>query len=254
MPRNFPSFVCYPKNRENFQNISQTQKINALNSNQQQETELPGDVDIQYTQDMPEYNPEYETELPGDVDIQYTQDMPEYNPEYETEFTGDVDIVERQELERQQMTVTMPPMIQTRPPVMQIITMPPMTQTMPVIIDSKPVRATTMTPMSMIQTAPPMSMIQTRPPTSMLSTTGPSIIRSDPTIVSKATRSPTTMSVTQPMVKTLPLGITVQGPTHSDRVGGSQVCVDDTCFNTDDFKNILKNIIVLGKTLGKKYN
>ena len=55
-------------------------------------------------------------------------------------------------------------------------------------------------------------------------------------------------------VNTLPLGITIQGPTHSDRVGGSEICVDDTCFNTDDFKNILKNIIVLGKKLGTKYN
>jgi len=55
-------------------------------------------------------------------------------------------------------------------------------------------------------------------------------------------------------VNTLPLGITVQGPTHSDRVGGSEICVDDTCFNTDDFKNILKSIIVLGKRLGTQYN
>jgi len=55
-------------------------------------------------------------------------------------------------------------------------------------------------------------------------------------------------------VNTLPLGITIQEPTHSDNVGGSEICVDDTCFNTDDFKNILKNIIVLGKRLGTQYN
>ena len=96
-------------------------------------------------------------------------------------------------------------------------------------------------------------------PTTELNTT-PSAIFAPPTTELNTTPSaifaPQETGLANPF-KTMnyPLGISVQmntqhNPDGSPKADGSRVCVDDTCFDTNDFKNILKTLITLSKNFG----
>jgi len=195
MPRNFPSFVCYPKNRENFQ-----------------DTELP--IEDSYVEN---------TELPMEDSYVENTDPNMYN-------TAD-SYVEN----------TDPNMYNTADSYVEN-TDPNMYNTADSYVEKTDQNMYTDTNTNMY----------TRAPKNVEFTANPNMYTDTNTNMYFTTNTmPPVVGVQGE--KILPLGIRVIPPSNPNQLDGASVCVDDTCFNTNDMKNLLKSVIVLAKRSGEYY-